>query len=96
MSAKVTARKQLIPISSVRKQAAVAAALATAAAIQYATGNEIRAAELHIAAERACAEIIKAIVDLTEEEADLVEPMLTGLEEQLFTLGALRLRFSPN
>ncbi len=73
-------------IDSVRKRIAEAETLATTAAFDYETGNEIRAAELQLAAERAWTTILKAIVDLTEEEADLVEPIFTELEEQLLRL----------
>jgi hypothetical protein len=73
-------------IDSLRKQIAEAEALARTAAFDYETTNETRAAELQLAAERAWATILKAIVDLTEEEADLVEPILTELEEQLLSL----------
>ena len=83
-------------IGSVRKKAAKAKTLADAAAIEYTAGNKSRAAVFHLSAERACAEILTEIVDLTEEEADKVEPLFTALEEQLFALGTIRFLHSPD
>ncbi len=77
-------------MDSVRIQIAEAGALARTAASDYKTGKENRAAELQLAAERAWAKILKAIVDLTEEEADLVEPIFTELEEELLSLPVCR------
>lgn len=82
-------------IASVRKQTAEAKTLAGVAATEYTAGNKARAAEFHLSAERACAEILTAIVDLTEGEADMVEPVFTALEEQLFALGTLRFSIRP-
>jgi hypothetical protein len=54
------------------------------------------AAGLHLATERAYAEIIKAVVKLAAKQADQLEPVFTELEEQLFTLGTLRFRHSSD
>ena len=90
INAKAKTRMLFNSIDSVRKQIAEAEALARTAASDYRTGNEIRAAELQLAAERAWAKILKAIVGLTEEGADLVEHSFTELEEQLLNLPECR------
>lgn len=91
----VTISAGLLAVASVRKRIGEGSTLAKTAAIECRTGASTHAAELHRAAERACEEISKAIVELTEEEAELVEPMFTGLEDQLLTLRALRFCLSP-
>jgi predicted component of type VI protein secretion system len=94
MKGKAT-RKPPGAAASVRKRIGEGSALAKSAAIEYRVGTAIRGAELHLAAELACGEIGKAIVKLTEQEADLVEPMFTGLEDQLLNLRALRFCLLP-
>lgn len=86
VNVKAKTRMLFNSIESVRRQIAEAQALARNAAFDYETGNETLAAELQLTAERAWAKILKAIVDLTEEEADLLEPIFTKLEEQLLSL----------
>jgi hypothetical protein len=78
-----------------REQIENATTLVNAAAFKYRMANMIQAADLHLEAERACAGIIKAIGDLPEAEADLVEPMFTEFEQQLLTLPRLRSHLSP-
>jgi hypothetical protein len=90
VNVKAKTRMLFNSIESVRRQIAEAQALAKTAVFDYETGDESRAVELQLAAVRAWTKILNAIVDLTEEEADLVEPVFTELEEQLLGLPVCR------
>ncbi len=57
-----------------------------AAINEYRTGNGRTAATLLRQAELGLTEILKGITELTEREADLVEPAVTELETELLKL----------
>jgi hypothetical protein len=70
----------------VQGQVSDALALAKLAAKRYQEGAELVAGRLHAAAERSHLLILAAVCSLTEADADLIEPTITDLENQLYGL----------
>jgi 3-polyprenyl-4-hydroxybenzoate decarboxylase len=71
------------PLEIVRQEIKSALELLGCAAKAYRQGQGKRAALLFAAAETSYFEMLVNISDLTEEEADLVEPDITELEVEL-------------
>jgi hypothetical protein len=68
---------------AVQRKLEVALGLAKLATKSYQNGLHAYAGLLNAAAERSYRSILAAICELSDEEADLIEPMLTDLEAEL-------------
>ena len=77
-------------VHRVRAEIAEASRMAADAADAYRAAGE-RAGRLHAAAECAHRDLLRSICDLSESEADSVEPAFTELEKQLMRLPGVHL-----
>ena len=71
------------------RQTEHALVLAMAAEEAYSIGSQVWAGSLHVVAERSYGVILAGIVDLTNDEADQLEPGVTRLEYYLRRLSPL-------
>ena len=78
-------------VRSVLTSIAEAAELAADAEMAYRLGDD-RAGRLHVAAECAHRELLRSICQLSESDADEVEPAFTELETQLLHLPTASVR----